>query len=869
MPDRPLLILPTPERIDPPKGQGFPRGLVKPDPDRQVAEFTPVFDRLQRVLGASGRESLSFRDDPTALVPERVVVFEVADSVQSFENAVERMRGLDFMLEIETEADPDDRFSLIDERRATKGQPRMDKPVPGRFYLTMPDTRALRELSSLWRRWSNGEGLPRGLTPFRNVFEQLRTLRPWGPEDRILDETINYWRESLVDNSKKSVRTEVELWFASTDDGRRAAFNRLAAHVAGVGGTVVHEAVIREIAYHGALVDVPAEAVEALLKRQNIPFALADEVMFLRPQSIFSNDLDLRDNNGAVAEQNDADSAMRDEPIAALLDGMPVQYHERLKNKLSIDDPDGIEAQSIVAGRVHGTAMASLILHGDIHAGERALTRRLYVRPVMSAPASGPEQTRGDRLLIDTIHRAVLRMKGSAGEEPAAPTVFLVNLSMGDRRRPFTRLMSPLARLLDYLSAYYGILFLVSAGNITDPLQLPDSDFDTWDAFEAALPDVREQAVLKALNRVQHQRTLLSPAESLNAITVGAQHHDWVDPRPRRQLVVDPLGDHMLPNVSSALGLGYRRSVKPEICLPGGREHLRMRASGGGIKVGFGEPQGLFGLCAAAPDRTGSGQLNKTALSGGTSSATALATRAAHRIFDALMDRDGGSRHADMPAEFYAVVVKALLVHRARWSDKARLLQDICGPPGGNQWLARTENACRFLGFGVPDIAEVLECASNRATLVGYGALASNRAHKYRLPLPRVLEKITDPRTLTISLAWFSPVKPGHQRYRCVRLEASPDEPNVALGVERRGVLQPEKAMAQRGSLFHARYQGDEAVPFINDGHLSMTVIRKDDAGGVDDATRYGVAVTIESEALIPIYEQIEQRLRVAARARS
>ena len=90
-----------------------------------------------------------------------------------------------------------------------------------------------------------------------------------------------------------------------------------------------------------------------------------------------------------------------------------------------------------------------------------------------------------------------------------------------------------------------------------------------------------------------------------------------------------------------------------------------------------GSPQRLYGLGAAAPDPTGQGRPGYVALSDGTSSATALATRAAHQIFDALMDRDGGSLLADMDPQFYAVVVKTLLVHGARWGGKANLLKGI------------------------------------------------------------------------------------------------------------------------------------------------------------------------------------------------
>ena len=48
---------------------------------------------------------------------------------------------------------------------------------------------------------------------------------------------------------------------------------------------------------------------------------------------------------------------------------------------------------------------------------------------------------------------------------------------------------------------------------------------------------------------------------------------------------VDPFADNTLPNVSSGLGLGYRRMIKPELYFPGGREHVRMLSSGNGLTV--------------------------------------------------------------------------------------------------------------------------------------------------------------------------------------------------------------------------------------------------------------------------------------------
>ena len=199
------------------------------------------------------------------------------------------------------------------------------------------------------------------------------------------------------------------------------------------------------------------------------------------------------------------------------------------------------------------------------------MQRPLYVRPVLYAPGGGvTERTQENRLLIDTIYRAVLRMKEGDSEGPAtAPEVFLVNLSLGDEKRPFAGPVSPWGRLLDHLADRFGILFLVSAGNILDPLEVPA--FNGMLDLERATPGERERAIFEALEQQRSQRTLFSPAEALNVVTVGAWHEDAVATTNGSNLVYAPYKATPDRTSRPPWGLDIARSSSPTYsCLTGG-----------------------------------------------------------------------------------------------------------------------------------------------------------------------------------------------------------------------------------------------------------------------------------------------------------
>jgi hypothetical protein len=848
VPERPLLNLPAPTAVDLPRKHGGGAAISRPSRDRQRERIDPRFQRLSAVAETPA-QLVALRDDPASIAPERAIVFEVEGSLRDFYDQA-RSIGLEYLGDFEEECDPSDDF--FDEEKP-------DQKLSGRIYLAMPDVQALRELLSLWERYKQNKPMPKGRSEWRVLFSQLIDVRPWGPQDRITSDAIATWESDLARDPDALVRLEVELWYHANAEKREQAFQALERDIVSAGGQVVHHVVIPEIHYDAVLIDLPATSVRALIDNPAIGLARADEVMFLRPQSVarYPNTTEFMGEDSAAVAAN----ADQTEPIAGLLDGFPIQNHVRLAGRLDVDDPEGLDAIYPVARREHGTEMASLIIHGDLNAGEPPLPRRLYVRPVMRPNANGDERTPPDRLLVDVIHQAVRRIKEGDSAQPAvAPTVIVINLSLGDETRPYARTMSPLGRLLDYLSNRYRVLFLVSAGNILD--RLPVAAFDTSVEFEAATPADRERAVLDALNSNKSRRTLLSPAESLNALTIDAAHSGSTFTGNLPNGRIDPFTDEELPNIVSAMGLGFKKIVKPELLFSGGRAPVRVVASGGGIVIApVTAGVHMFGLKAARPSpRIGGTRYEDFTF--GTSVATALATRGAHQIHDVLMDGNGGSNHADIDDAYMPLVLKALLVHGAQWGVKGQMLDDTFQPQGTGSHFSRRDDIARLLGYGVPNIDRVLDCTENRATLLGVGSITPESSLLYRVPLPDGLDGVRALRAITITLGWFSPVNPRHQGYRMAALDIA------AGGGEKYWIaptrsLQPTDKATARGTVFHERRTGEAASVFVDDGHLLLRLTCHAPAGDLTDDVPYALAISMEVgvEAGIPVYEQVRVKL--------
>lgn len=811
-----------------------PQVVVRgPQPNRnvdQIERFGPKFQRLADVL-ARDASGMALRTDPAALAPERLLVFEVKGSISAFAKAVNKVPGLELIDEEDLPSDED------------------KQPVA---YLLVPDGRALKEIESLWRRWSEGQALGRGFAGWRDVFACLRDLRAWGPNDRVQSadaEILADEIDGLADDVL--VPLEIELVFRRTAEAAGTVVGDLRRAIAASGGRILHAARHDDIAYHAVLAELPVASIRMLIARRPESLAGTESILHIRPQSVVSEitAADLLPTEDAPAGGN-----VGAPPILALIDGVPVAAHPLLQPHLVVEDQFGLEPGAIVSERIHGSAMASLIIHGDRNNSEPPLPRQVHCIPVLGANDRFPS----DRLVVDMIYQAVVRMR--EGDVPSAPHVIIVNISLGNVRRPFYGQQSAWARLLDRLAYRFGMLFLVSAGNVTTPF--PVGAFANRVEFEDAEADRRARGVINAVGALIADRRLLSPSETINGLTVGARNIDWVSEADRRlaRTNVNPYGEIDTANPSSALGPGFAGAVKPDILMPGGCEHLQVVGGGAGITVRPTGPSRGAGLKVAAPPRGGIG--NAEGFTNGTSAATALASRTAHRIHDAL-EVAYGEEFLSLSNWQRAVLIKALLVHPARWpTGTAELVRDLLGPHGQGQAPRQKDNIRRFLGFGVFDSEDAIACAADRATFWCVGQLAREKSVDVLVPIPAALGGQARPHSISATLAWFTPVVPGRKSYRAVRMKFLDPVDVGTLGVSA-GALQPDNNQTNRGTVYTRVWSGDQAAVVGDNASLRLKIQRDPDPGSpIDDLVPFGLAVTVAMPGELRLYEQVQDRVR-------
>ncbi len=861
MAERPLLILPEPTiaaRAKKGGGGGGPAPLPKA---RQQQRLGPRLDELEEAFEA---KRLTMQTTASGLVPEDVLVLETAGTVDDFFKAASKIDGLEFLAEYDEEDIPPDDDFFVEK----KGE---HEEYRGRVYVMFANQQAFRQLLNLWRTWQSGEDFQRGLTKWRDVFALLRDIRPWSVRDR-LDETgvLEDWRDRL-EWEREKLPCEIELWFRADQRQRSAAATQVRERVQELDGEVVSEAVIADIHYHALAARLPITAVQALLdedRRGQVALVHAEQIQFFRASGQMAGRITVDQVSPFAQLPNQPLPDPETQPVVALLDGLPLQSHRALQGRLSVDDPDDFGADYEARFRLHGTAMASLIIWGDLHSPGEAIPQPLYVRPIMQ-PFSQPgwddlspeERVSEELLIVDLIHRAVRRMFEGDGSEPAtAPSVAVINLSIGIADRPFDGTMSPLARLLDWLSWKYNVLFLVSAGNHGRPIELGCR----WSDLDSATAEETHERVIRAVAAEARHRRLLSPAEGVNVLTVGAVHKDS-DSTTLRPNWIDPAKSGF-PSPINAQGQGYKRSVKPDVLAPGGRVAFVRPMLGSATTLALPRVAYGPGQLVATPGPT-SGDVSATVPSRGTSNSTALMSRTAALlapVLDELRESEFGEA-LNQVAD--AVWLKALLVHGARWGEAGYAYQALFKTHENGSKL--TEYLTRLLGYGGVDLDAVRECTATRVTALAGGSLTAENGAEHRFPLPPSLSGKRGWRRLVVTLAWMTPIHPLNHRWRRAHLWFSSPQSKLSVGsnkhLERRG---PDWQAVQRGTVQHEVFEGDKAAAFVAGDEVVILVSCREDAKVLSDAVTYALAVTLEVDDAIGIDIYAEVRERVLSKVR-
>ncbi len=211
-----------------------------------------------------------------------------------------------------------------------------------------------------------------------------------------------------------------------------------------------------------------------------------------------------------------------------------------------------------------------------------------------------------------------------------------------------------------------------------------------------------------------------------------------------------------------------------------------------------------------------------------------------------------------------SVLLKALLVHSARWAELGSEYIKLFRTEQNANRLA--EELSRLLGFGKLSIASVAECSPTRVTALGAGVLGEGLGAEHRFPLPPSLAGKRGRRSLAVTLAWFSPVSPTTHRWRQAHLWF--ETPKSKLKVKRVG---PDWQAAQRGTVQHDCFEGESASAFVDRDDVVVRVSCREDAAGLGVQVPYALAVTLDvaPELGIDIYAEIQERVRQRLRVRA
>lgn len=322
------------------------------------------------------------------------------------------------------------------------------------------------------------------------------------------------------------------------------------------------------------------------------------------------------------------------------------------------------------------------------------------------------------------------------------------------------------------------MLFIVSAGNHTGDIfiDVGTEEFAKMDAAE------REKVVINSLNQERWSRRMMSPAESVNSLTVKATHHDHAGPLDNSE-IIDPFETAGMFSPVNPITLGKANGIKPEIMVPGGRVTYRNSSFLDKDPVNLrvvNTPKPFGPGHKVAVPGNALGAINSYAFSYGTSNAAALTTRRIAMLHETIQSMREFQTDAALESAPESLILMALIVHGAELpADAINVCRDVLRTEENSRTYKSDQG--QYFGYGRVHEQRIHACKPNQATLIRTGELLLEESETYSFPLPPCLASSEESRRMIVTLAWFSPINPTHNEYHQAQMWVSDPKKSSVL----------------------------------------------------------------------------------------
>lgn len=536
---------------------------------------------------------------------------------------------------------------------------------------------------------------------YQGFFDGIDRVRRYGPEDRLSPRLQSRLRELTAN---ETLAVDIECWFPDSAAQAEEWQQEVAQAATSQNGQIVDSYLNPSARVALVRVEAPVSVVQQMASLDVVA------TMDLPPEPLVwvHEAVQL-----AADDLPDVPAPPTDAPLVGVVDSGVRSAHPLLAGCVH----DAVSLTAFADGQDtdgHGTAVASLVLHGSIESllasGVSAPFCRVLSFRVLGANGSFPPGILFAKILEESF--AYLAAQG----------VRVINVSLGDPGAPYQGPRSmPIAAVLDQLIRDHGLVVLISAGNL-----LPAT-------YAAACVNLAADYPAAILNHVA--AGLLEPAGAALATTVGSIVGKQTVSQPGRV----PMGGLGWPSPFTRRGPGVMGAVKPEVVAHGGS-----LAAEAGTFVADSE------LACLVADGSPSPNLITSLV--GTSFAAPLAARVAAAIV------------ARYPT-FSSNLVRALLLQGTLPPVDFLPIQ-----PGVGE-ASRRAMSRQLVGYGEVRLEEAVLSRPNRVVLVAEDTIEVDGIHIYEIPIPARFFEARTRASIAVSLAFDPDTRARRLDYTSSRMK--------------------------------------------------------------------------------------------------